>query len=116
MKLNNKGFAISSVLYGLLAVLILILMLIFAIMRSSSNNSKELATAIEKQVNACRTERIVYNNTKTGTSLASLNACLLGVRKQISGKPANYCLDEKTICNKTNTIADCQNWTNNCLS
>ena len=60
MELNNKGFAISSVLYGLLAVLILILMLIFAVMRSSNNNSKELGESIDSELSACRQERIKY--------------------------------------------------------
>ena len=46
-KINNKGFAISTILYGLLALLIIILMLIFQIMRTNNNNSKELSQSIK---------------------------------------------------------------------
>ena len=60
MKLNNKGFAISTVLYGLLALVILIIMLIFQVMRTSNNNSKALGQSITEELNACRNERINY--------------------------------------------------------
>ena len=39
-KLNNRGFAISTALYGLLTLTILILVLIFQVNRTGSNNSK----------------------------------------------------------------------------
>lgn len=61
MKLNNKGFAISTILYGLLALVVLILMLIFAVMRSSNNNSKELGESINSELSVCREERLKYN-------------------------------------------------------
>ena len=61
MKLNNKGFAISTILYGLLALVVLILMLIFAVMRTSNNNSKELGESINAELTACRDERLKYN-------------------------------------------------------
>lgn len=60
MKLNNKGFAISTVLYGLLALVILIIMLIFQVMRTSNNNSKALGQSITEELNACREKRVSY--------------------------------------------------------
>lgn len=62
MKLNNKGFAISTILYGLLALLILIVMLIFQVMRANNNNNKELSESINTELNLCREYRIKYNS------------------------------------------------------
>lgn len=49
-KLNNKGFAISTVLYGLLVVLILITTLIIATMSSSRKSSKEFTDNITRNL------------------------------------------------------------------
>lgn len=49
-KLNNRGFAISTALYGLLTLTILILVLIFQVNRTGSNNSKELGEKISHQL------------------------------------------------------------------
>ena len=67
MKLNNKGFAISTILYGLLALLILIVMLIFQIMRATNNNNKELSESINKELDMCREYRIKYNGCSEGS-------------------------------------------------
>ncbi len=58
MKLNNKGFAISTALYGLLTLFIIILMLIFEIMRGGSNNSKQLGEDIQRDLNDNRASRV----------------------------------------------------------
>ena len=64
MKLNNKGFAISTALYGLLTLFIIILMLLFEIMRTGSNNSKQVGEDIQKQLNDERATRIeIYKST-----------------------------------------------------
>lgn len=78
MKLNNKGFAISTVLYGLLALVILIIMLIFQVMRTSNNNSKALGQSITEELNACRTERIEYQTCADSEceEYYDLNKCL----------------------------------------
>lgn len=72
MKLNNKGFAISTILYGLLALLIMILMLTFEIMRTSNNNSKDLSEKINELLNGssgeCRTARIELKKCVGGTN------------------------------------------------
>lgn len=73
MKLNNKGFAISTVLYGLLALVILIIMLIFQVMRTSNNNSKALGQSITEELNACRNQRICADSE---CEYNDLNECL----------------------------------------
>lgn len=62
MKLNKKGFAISTILYGLLALIILLIMLIFAVMRSNNTNNKELGEQIENELSENRKCRICKNN------------------------------------------------------
>lgn len=79
MKLNNKGFAISTVLYGLLALVILIIMLIFQVMRTSNNNSKALGQSITEELNDCRKERVLYQQMCADSNCKEyddLNKCL----------------------------------------
>lgn len=78
MKLNNKGFAISTVLYGLLALVILIIMLIFQVMRTSNNNSKALGQSITEELKDCRNERINYQTCTENCEATrqSLKKCL----------------------------------------
>lgn len=45
-KLNNKGFAISTMLYGLLIVLILVITTLMGIMSFNRNNSKEFTDVV----------------------------------------------------------------------
>mgnify|MGYP004464283227 FL=1 len=75
-KLNNRGFAISTALYGLLTLTILILVLIFQVNRTGSNNSKELGEQIQAELDACREARIIYNKTKDLTDLETYKNCV----------------------------------------
>lgn len=50
-KLNNRGFAISTVLYSLLIMVFLIVALMMGIMASNRHNSKSLVTTIEDELN-----------------------------------------------------------------
>ena len=50
MKLNNKGFAASIVLYSISTIIIVILMLILAIDASNVRNSSNMAEDIKEQV------------------------------------------------------------------
>ncbi len=61
MKLNNKGFAISTALYGLLAVLIIVLMLILQIARTTNTNNTDIASNIQKKLAVCEKYRTNYN-------------------------------------------------------
>ena len=49
-KLNNKGFAISTILYGLLIVLLLVTSLIMSTMAFSRKNSKEYTEKIVNEL------------------------------------------------------------------
>lgn len=80
-KLNNRGFAISTALYGLLTLTILILVLIFQVNRTGSNNSKELGEQIQDELDICRKERITYNKTKTDENLTDYKACIDNYKK-----------------------------------
>lgn len=53
IKLNNKGFAVSTILYGTLSLIIIILMLIFGIMKSSKDMNQELVKSVEDKMNKC---------------------------------------------------------------
>ena len=65
-KLNNKGFAISTVLYGLLIVLILITTLIITTMSSSRKSSRQFTDNItrnlEKVPKSSLTNKIICSN------------------------------------------------------
>jgi hypothetical protein len=51
MKLNNKGFAISTVLYSLLIMVFLIVTLMMSIMASNRKSNRNLVTTIEEELN-----------------------------------------------------------------
>ena len=70
-KLNNRGFAISTALYGLLTLTILILVLIFQVNRTGSNNSKELGEQIQAELdkrNGCIKKRKECGNSQDSTT------------------------------------------------
>lgn len=58
-KLNNKGFAISTVLYSLLIMVFLIVVLIMSIMASNRKSTHDLVEAVEDDLN-----RYSVSNTK----------------------------------------------------
>ena len=64
MKLNNKGFAISAVLYGLLVLIAVILYLTFAIIKSNSNNQRYISSFIKNEINQCRDEKNAVDDTE----------------------------------------------------
>ena len=51
MKLNNKGFAISTVLYSLLIMVFLIVTLMMGIMASNRKSNRNLVETIEDELN-----------------------------------------------------------------
>ena len=79
-KLNNRGFAISTALYGLLTLTILILVLIFQVNRTGSNNSKELGEQIQAELdnrNVCITQKKECENNQDSTNCtAEYSKCL----------------------------------------
>jgi len=75
-KLNNRGFAISTALYGLLTLTILILVLIFQVNRTGSNNSKELGEEISHQLEERQTCINDYKNSIKETKEEDYKKCL----------------------------------------
>ena len=91
IKLNNKGFAVSTILYGVLSLIIIILMLIFAIMKSSKDMNQELIKSVEEKLNKCvldevKLENCYYNGSSCNAS--EYNSC-------IGKKTESYLLKDK---------------------
>lgn len=62
IKLNNRGFAVSTILYGVLSLTIIILMLVFGVMKSSKDINQELVESTEERLNNCVLSEIVLEN------------------------------------------------------
>ena len=62
MKLNNKGFAVSTILYGLLALIILILLMLFGIMKSSKDQNEDLVENLTNFMNYCVAEEVALES------------------------------------------------------
>ncbi len=84
-KLNNRGFAISTALYGLLTLTILILVLIFQVNRTGSNNSKELGEQIQAELdkrNVCITQKKECENNQDSTTCnENYSTCLANAKQ-----------------------------------
>ena len=50
-KLNNKGFAVTTIVYGISIMAIMIIAILMAIMSTTLTNNKELAKEIERELN-----------------------------------------------------------------
>lgn len=57
-KLNNRGFAISTMLYGILAIVIIVLMLLLNIMKTSYNKENAATDEIYYYLNKCVSKQI----------------------------------------------------------
>ena len=87
-KLNNKGFAISTVLYGLLIVLILITTLIITTMSSSRKSSRQF------------TDNITRNLEKVPkSSLTNKTICLNEANSFVITEFDNKSLSKEKMCN-----------------
>ncbi len=53
VRLNNKGFAVSTILYGILIMAILIMTLLMGTMAFTRKSSVDFVSQIEKELNAC---------------------------------------------------------------
>ena len=62
MKLNNKGFAFSTLLYGILAVIIVVLMVIFALYSKTTDEIYYYASLEEEGLNRCVEQEIALEN------------------------------------------------------
>ncbi len=61
MKLNNKGFAISTVIYGLSIMGILLIAIVMATMAATRSNSRQLAKSIEDELNRFSKTETFFN-------------------------------------------------------
>ena len=50
MKLNNKGFAASIILYSMIAVIIVVLLLILAVYASNVHNKSNLGDEVKQNI------------------------------------------------------------------
>jgi len=81
-RLNNKGFAVSTILYGMLSLIIIILMLIFGLMRANKNFNESLVDSLTTSMNSCATieaklENCLFNNnTSCNTLKEKYKECL----------------------------------------
>ena len=79
MKIDNKGFAFSTMLYGLLAVMIILLMLIFGLYKGSSEEAFYYSSVTDVKLNQCVNEEIAleecYRNSNS-CSVVAYHACL----------------------------------------
>lgn len=51
--MNNKGFAISTVLYGLVLLMSMLLFLLLGTMSFSRDNNSKMVEQIEEELNEC---------------------------------------------------------------
>lgn len=68
MKLNNKGFAFSTLLYGLLAVIIVIMAVLLAMYRQSNNESYYYSSVLEESLNKCVEQELALENCYRGAA------------------------------------------------
>ena len=80
MKLNNKGFAFSTMLYGTLALITVILYAILSIFDSSASTTYYYGEAIRDKLNECVNEEITlencYSSGSANCDTTSYHACL----------------------------------------
>lgn len=62
IKMNNKGFAVSTILYGILSLTILILLLIFGVMKSNKDMNAGLVESLTDSMNKCAVLEIKLEN------------------------------------------------------
>ena len=67
MKLNNKGFAISTVIYGLSIMGILLVAIVMATMASTRSNSRQLAKSIEEELNRFSKTETFFQASNSGS-------------------------------------------------
>lgn len=53
MRLNQKGFAVSTILYGLLLVMVFIIFLLLSVSRFERRSTNDYVELISKELNEC---------------------------------------------------------------
>lgn len=79
-RLNNKGFAFSTMLYGVLALIVLLLTALFNSLKDAKNTEEYFSSVLEEKRSSCVTEEVLLENCySSGSSLCdptSYYACL----------------------------------------
>lgn len=60
MKLNNKGFAVTTVLYGVLSITLVVVMLVLGTIRTRRVLNTNLVSSIENRLNKCIDYELAY--------------------------------------------------------
>ncbi len=80
MKLNNKGFAFSTMLYGALSLIIVVLLLVFNLLKNNTDETYYYSSIIEENLNKCVEEEIAlencYSSGSANCDTTSYYACL----------------------------------------
>ena len=121
-KLNNKGFAISTILYGLLIVLILIMSLVMETMSFTRKSSREFVSGIKKNLESKNVQKvsvpvIVFNSIANSgnlewkiSALSMSSNSKLTINLSIKDSNGSYLYSDITTCsscvteNKASTI------------
>ena len=53
MRLNNKGFAITTIVYSIIILLLIVVLALFGILRNGYGNQKDYITDINEGLNEC---------------------------------------------------------------
>lgn len=53
MRLNQKGFAVSTILYGLLLVMVFVIFLLLSVNRFERRTTNDYVELISKELNEC---------------------------------------------------------------
>ena len=62
IKLDDTGFAFSTMLYGVFAVILVVLSLIFMLLKSTNDESYYYASKIEEELDECVMEEVALEN------------------------------------------------------
>lgn len=80
MKINDKGFAFSTMLYGVLSLIIIVLILVFSLLKHTNDETYYYSSIIEENLNKCVEEEVALENCYTSNSSScdttSYYACL----------------------------------------
>lgn len=88
---NDKGFAITTMLYGILAMILILLLLILRIMSSTHNINSNFVSSIEKNMNDCIEEELYLEDcyiNGTDCDTTSYYSCL-GIKEEETEKDPN---------------------------
>ncbi len=105
MKLNEKGFAFSTLLYGIFAVILVVLILIFSLYSNASNEAYYYASSAEETLNRCVEQEVELEKcyaTQTTCDASAYYACIGADNNTISGKRTNlytYLVNRKVTGN-----------------